>query len=62
MDKEAVFDSKFKSLESVIETYEETEEECLAAVLRSDLYAKMIKNMRERSANKKTGQEKEEKL
>ena len=54
MDKEAVFDSKFKSLESVIETYEATEEDCLAAVLRYDLYAKMIKNMNEQSVNKNT--------
>ena len=54
MDKEAVFDSKFKSLEFVIETYEATEEDCLAAVLRSDLYAKMIKNMNEQSVNKNT--------
>lgn len=61
MDKEAVFDSKFKSLEAVIETYEATEEDCLAAVLRTDLYAKMIKNMKERSVNQKTNQGEEEK-
>lgn len=47
MDKDAVFDSKFKSLDAIIETYEATEEDSLAAVLRSDLYAKMIKKMRE---------------
>lgn len=47
MDKDAVFDSKFKSLDAIIETYETTEEDRLAAVLRSDLYAKMIKKMRE---------------
>lgn len=47
MDKDAVFDSKFKSLDAIIETYEATEEDRLAAVLRSDLYAKMIKKMRE---------------
>ena len=52
MDKEAVFDSKFRSLESVIETYEATEEDCLAAVLRTDLYTKMIMSMKERSSNK----------
>ena len=61
MDKEAVFDSKFKSLEAVIETYEETEEDCLAAVLRTDLYAKMIKKMKEPSVNQKTNQGEEEK-
>lgn len=47
MDKDAVFDSKFKTLDAIIETYEATEEDRLAAVLRSDLYAKMIKKMRE---------------
>ncbi len=55
MDKEAVFDSKFKSLESVIETYEATGEDCLAAVLRTDLYTKMIMSMKERSSNKEIG-------
>lgn len=62
MDKEAVFDSKFKSLESVIETYEATDKDCLEEVLRNDLYAKMIKNMKECDENKKTDQEEQVKL
>lgn len=60
MDKEAVFDSKFKSLESVIETYEQTENDRLAAVLRPDLYAKMIKNMKEHNASRQTAEDTDE--
>lgn len=45
MDKEAVFDDKFRSLEAVIETYESTEEDKLRAVLRADVYAKMLNAM-----------------
>lgn len=45
MDKESVFDEKFKSLESVIETYEHTDEDRLKAVLRYDVYKKMIDSM-----------------
>lgn len=49
MDKEAVFDTKFKSLEAVIETYEATSEDRLQSVLRADLYTKMIKKMHDRN-------------
>lgn len=45
MDKESVFDEKFKSLESVIETYENTDEDRLKAVLRYDVYKKMLGDM-----------------
>lgn len=45
MDKEAVFDEKFKSLEMVIETYEQSESDKLQAVLRMDVYKKMIETM-----------------
>ena len=45
MDKEAVFDDRFRSLEEVIETYESTEEDKLRAVLRTDVYAKMLNAM-----------------
>lgn len=49
MDKEAVFDSRFGSLEEVIETYEESPKDKLQFVLRADLYAKMLKNMKDRN-------------
>lgn len=45
MDKESVFDEKFKSLEAIIETYEHTDEDRLKAVLRYDVYKKMIDSM-----------------
>ena len=45
MDKEAVFDGKFKSLETVIETYEQSESDKLQAVLRMDVYKKMLETM-----------------
>lgn len=48
MDKEAVFDPKFVSLEDVLEVYETSTEDKLQAVLREDLYTKMIKSMKER--------------
>ncbi len=51
MEKEAVFDEKFKSLESVIETYEIAETDKLRAVLRTDVYQKMISKMVEASEN-----------
>lgn len=49
MDKDAVFDDKYHSLEAVIETYKTTEEDKLRSVLRADVYAKMLNAM-----NKKT--------
>ncbi len=45
MDKTAVFDEKYKSLETVIETYEKTESDKLQAVLRIDVYKKMLEAM-----------------
>lgn len=42
MDKESVFDDKFKSLEDVIETYEHSKEDRLKSVLRLDVYRKML--------------------
>lgn len=52
--KEAVFDDKFKSLEAVIETYEISETDKLRAVLRLEVYQKML--------NKQRGNKKEEQL
>lgn len=49
MDKEAVFDPKFGSLEEVIEVYENSPVDKLQSVLRSELYARMIKEMKERA-------------
>lgn len=51
MDKEALFDEKFKSLESIIETYESAESDKLRAVLRLDVYQKMLSRMTEEVAN-----------
>ena len=45
MDKEAVFDEKYRSLEAVIEAYESTETDRLKAVLRADVYNKMLSSM-----------------
>ena len=50
MDKESIFDEKFKSLERVIETYEETETDKLRAVLRADVYQKMLSRMAEETS------------
>lgn len=50
MDKESVFDEKFKSLERVIETYEESETDKLRAVLRADVYQKMLNRMAEETS------------
>lgn len=49
MDKEAVFDTKFGSLEEVIEVYENSPVDKLQSVLRSELYARMIKEMKDRA-------------
>ena len=46
MDKESIFDEKFKSLEDVIETYEQTDEDRLKSVLRLDVYKKMVEKMK----------------
>lgn len=42
MKKDAVFDDKFKSLETVIETYELSEPDKLKSVLRLEVYQKML--------------------
>lgn len=42
MEKESVFNEKFKSLEKVIETYELTSDDKLKAVLKLDVYNKML--------------------
>ena len=49
LNKEAVFNDKVRSLEEVIETYETTSEDRLKAVLRMEVYQKMIDVM---AANK----------
>lgn len=48
IDKEAVFDSKFTSLEEVIEVYESSQADKLKSVLRAEIYAKMLNEMRDR--------------
>ena len=47
MEKEAVFDEKFKSLENVIETYEESSTDKLKSVLKLDVYKKMLNKMQQ---------------
>lgn len=47
MDKEVIFDSKFSCLEDVLETYDTCKQDKLASVLRAEVYAKMMKKMRE---------------
>ena len=49
MDKEAIFDEKHRSLEAVIETYETTEEDKMRAVLRVDVYGKMLNAMKQKT-------------
>lgn len=45
MDKEAIFDERFKSLEMVIDEYEQSNEDKLRTVLRMDVYRKMLETM-----------------
>ena len=45
MDKEAIFDEKMKSLEMIIDTYERSEGDKLQAVLRLDVYRKMLETI-----------------
>ena len=49
MERELVFDSAFGSLEQVIEVYEDSKGDKLQAVLRAELYQKMIKGMDDRT-------------
>lgn len=49
MEKDFVFDEKFKSLESVIETYEESETDKLESVLKHEVYLKMLHQMQQQS-------------
>lgn len=46
MKKDAVFDDKFKSLEPVIEAYELSEPDKLKAVLRLEVYQKMLSKLK----------------
>ncbi len=46
MKKDAVFDDKFKSLETVIETYELSETDKLKSVLRLEVYQKMLSKLK----------------
>lgn len=46
MKKDAVFDDKFKSLETVIEAYELFEPDKLKAVLRLEVYQKMLSKLK----------------
>lgn len=46
MKKDAVFDDKFKSLETVIETYELSEPDKLKSVLRLEVYQKMLSKLK----------------
>lgn len=46
MKKDAVFDDKFKSLETVIETYELSEQDKLKSVLRLEVYQKMLSKLK----------------
>lgn len=51
MEKDSVFDERFKSLEKVIETYEETTADKLSSVLKPEVYQKMIKEMQKEEEN-----------
>ena len=46
MKKDAVFDDKFKSLETIIETYELSEPDKLNSVLRLEVYQKMLSKLK----------------
>jgi hypothetical protein len=50
MDKEAVFDEHFKVLELLIETYEQSQSDKLQAVLRAEVYRKMLETMMKENA------------
>lgn len=52
MDKEAIFDPKFGSLEEVIEVYVTSPEDKLKSVLRKELYDKMLKEIIDRLKHK----------
>lgn len=47
MDRESIFKDEMKSLDTVIEMYEKSDEDKLAHVLRANVYAEMIKQMGE---------------
>lgn len=51
MNREMIFNERFKSLENVIETYEETTEDKLLAVLKSEVYQKMNTQMKNHLEN-----------
>lgn len=54
MKKDAVFDDKFKSLETVIETYELSEPDKLKSVLRLEVYQKMLSKLKNNTNDEKS--------
>lgn len=51
MDRETVFQDRFRSLEDVIETYEKTDEDKLEAVLQREVFRKMRSFMQEETGD-----------
>lgn len=49
MEKETVFDERFQALENVIETYEESTTDKLEAVLKKEVYQKMLKQTQQQA-------------
>ena len=49
MDKEAIFDARLSSLEEVIEVYEVSPSDKLQSVLRTEIYDKMVNEMKKRN-------------
>lgn len=49
MDKEAIFDAQLSSLEEVIEVYEVSPSDKLQSVLRTEIYDKMVNEMKKRN-------------
>lgn len=47
MEKENIFDEKYKSLEDIIETYESSSEDKLKSVLKTSVYKKMMDKTKE---------------
>lgn len=62
MDKEAIFESKYKALEDVFDDYENETEDKLRVVLKSDIYNQMVKttNMLKEQIRSKEAAEKTE--
>ncbi|MDD3402400.1 MAG: AAA family ATPase [Hespellia sp.] len=51
LERDLIFDENFKSLEDVIETYEEATTDKLGAVLKPEVYQKMVKEMQREEEN-----------